>query len=361
MPQRFVILAGRKALPIIRDEGLDPDRVQVVAGAAGGPKWLVLYGLDRWLFGEYFKDRRAPLHLVGSSIGSWRFAAASVKEPVSGIDNFKVAYFRQRYSARPSAAEVSKETRQVLDGFIGDVETRQILAHPSFRPAILTVRCRNLALASESVPLQAAALGFAALCNAASRTSLRFFFQRTLFHHPAGNGFWGGFDDFPERKIGLNERNLREAVMASGSIPLVMAGVSDIPGAPRGVYRDGGIIDYHLNLKFPCDSDRLVLFPHYADHVIPGWFDKKVAWRKPVFDYLDNVVLVAPSPEFVAGLPQGKISDRKDFQIFSGRDDERIKSWQTIVDQSMRLAEDIHEAIGTGMIRDLVKPLERFS
>ena len=58
MPQRFVILAGRKALPIIRDEGLDPDRVQVVAGAAGGPKWLVLYGLDRWLFGEYFKDRK---------------------------------------------------------------------------------------------------------------------------------------------------------------------------------------------------------------------------------------------------------------------------------------------------------------
>ncbi len=355
MSQRFVVLAGRKALPIIRDEGLDPARVQVVAGAAGGPKWLVLYGLDRWLFGEFFKNRQAPLHLIGSSIGSWRFAAASAKNPVSCLDNFKEAYFRQRYASKPTAAEVSLETRGVLDGFIGEDEIRQILSHPSFRPAILTVRCRGTALASETVFPQTAALGVAALCNAVARSSLRFFFRRTLFHHPAGNGFWGGFQDFPEQKVVLNEANFRDAVMASGAIPLVMSGVSDIPGAPPGVYRDGGIIDYHLNLNFPCDSEELVLFPHYAGHVIPGWFDKKVSWRKPVSDYLDNVVLVAPSPDFIAGLPMGKISDRKDFGIFHGRDDERLKSWQKVVDQSRRLADDFEEAVGAGKIRALVQ------
>ena len=104
MAQRFVALAGKKALPVIRDEGLDPERVQIVAGAAGGPKWLVLYGLDRLLFGRFFKDRKNPLHLIGSSIGTWRFAAASVSDPVSGIERFKEAYFSQRYSPRPTPA-----------------------------------------------------------------------------------------------------------------------------------------------------------------------------------------------------------------------------------------------------------------
>ncbi len=38
----FIVKAGSQALEIIRDEGLRPERVRVVAGAAGGPKWLVL-------------------------------------------------------------------------------------------------------------------------------------------------------------------------------------------------------------------------------------------------------------------------------------------------------------------------------
>lgn len=357
MANRFVVLAGRKILPIIRDEGLNPDRVQIVAGAAGGPKWLVLYGLDRWLFGELFKDRREPLHLIGSSIGSWRFAAVSVNDPVSGIDRFKEAYFRQRYSANPGPEEISREVGRVLERYIGDDEIRQILDHPSFRMSMLAVRCRNHALASEFFPRQAVALGIAAACNAVARPWLRFFFERTLFHHPAGNGFWSGFTDFIEQRVALGKENFRRAMMASGSIPLVMSGISDIPGAPEGVYRDGGIIDYHLNLPFPCDPDRIVFFPHYTNRIVPGWFDKKVFWRRPVANYLDNVLLVAPSPDFIVGLPLAKISDRGDFKRFTGRDDDRIRYWQTVVDQSRRMAADFQEAVGSGRIREQVRPL----
>jgi len=356
MSKDLLFFAGEKALSMIRDNGLSADGVQIVAGAAGGPKWLVLYGLDRRLFGQFFKDRKEPLHLIGSSIGSWRFAAAAVKDPLLAIDRFKEAYIAQRYSARPSPAEVSQEGRRVLDGFLGDEEIRQILAHPSFRPAILTVRCRRPALASESPFRQAAALGWAAVSNAVARPWLRFFFERTLFQHPAGNNFWPGFDDFPERRLDLTEANFRAAVMASGSIPLVMAGVRDIPGAPAGVYRDGGIIDYHLNLPFPGDPDRLVLFPHYAAGVIPGWFDKKVTWRGPVAANLDRVLLLAPSAEFVAGLPLGKIPDRRDFKLFSGRDGERVRYWNTVIERSRRLAEEFGEAVDSGNIRQLVQP-----
>lgn len=360
MSNTLLFLAGKKALSIVREEGLNSEQVQVVAAAAGGPKWLVLYGLDRWLFGRFFNERRDPLHLIGSSIGAWQFAAASVKDSVAAFDRLKGAYIHQRYETRPTPADVSRESKRVLDSYIGDEEIRQILAHPFFRPAIVTARCLWPALASETPFRQAAALGCAAACNALSRSWLRFFFGRTLLHHPAANGFWNSLNGFSDHRVTLNEANFRQAVMASGSIPLVMSGVRDIPGAPAGVYRDGGIIDYHMNLPFPCDPDRIVLFPHYTGRVIPGWFDKKIAWRKPVPAYLDNVLLVAPSSDFVAALPYQKIPDRKDFKLFHGRDGERIRYWDAVAEQSHRLAGEFEEAVVSGAIREQVQPLQEF-
>ena len=42
--------------------------------------------------------------------------------------------------------------------------------------------------------------------------------------------------------------HLLSALHASGSIPFVLTGERDIPGAPPGQYWDGGIIDYHFDL-----------------------------------------------------------------------------------------------------------------
>jgi len=87
----FIIKAGPKALALIRDEGLRPERIRVMAGAAGGPKWLVLYHLDRLLFSSFFKVRATPLHFIGSSIGAWRFAALSQPDPLDALDRFRDA------------------------------------------------------------------------------------------------------------------------------------------------------------------------------------------------------------------------------------------------------------------------------
>ncbi|MEW6077925.1 MAG: patatin-like phospholipase family protein [Thermodesulfobacteriota bacterium] len=361
MSKDLLFFAGKKALSIIREEGLKPGRVQVVTGAAGGPKWLVLYGLNRLLFTRFFAGRSDPLHLIGSSIGAWQFAAASVRDPGAAFDRLKEAYIHQRYETKPTPAEVSRESERVLAGYIGDDEIRQVLAHPFFRPAFVTARCARAALASETPLRQIPALGLAAAGNAVSRASLRLFFQRVLFQHPAADGFWNGLNGFSDRRVTLSQENFRAAVMASGSIPLVMSGVSDIPGAPSGVYRDGGIIDYHMNLPFPCDPDRIVLFPHYIPRIVPGWFDKKITWRKPVPAWLDNVLLAAPSPDFVAGLPYGKISDRNDFKLLHRRDEERFRYWETVAGQSRLLADDFEQAVASGDIRDRVRPFDFFN
>ena len=64
-------------------------------------------------------------------------------------------------------------------------------------------------------------------------------------------------------------------MFASGSIPLLMRGVVDPAGAPAGVYRDGGLIDYHIDQPL-VNADHaapLVLMPHFSDRLVPGWFE----------------------------------------------------------------------------------------
>lgn len=162
-------------------------------------------------------------------------------------------------------------------------------------------------------------------------------------------------NEFPMTIHQLTSANFKKALLASGSVPVIMEGISDIPGVP-GVFRDGGIIDYHLDLPFLPDDDGLVLFPHFYESITPGWFDKKLN-RKPNPEHLKNVVLISPSEAFVKTLPYGRIPDRKDFKTFKGRDKERMDYWWTASDKSKQLGEEFHNAVASGNIRHMVKPL----
>jgi hypothetical protein len=74
------------------------------------------------------------------------------------------------------------------------------------------------------------------------------------------------------------------------------------------IVRDGGILDYHLDIPFLPDEDGRVLYPHFYEHITPGWFDKSLN-RKPNQKKVENVVLVVPSKRFVESLPFGKIRE----------------------------------------------------
>ncbi|HEX5633682.1 MAG TPA: patatin-like phospholipase family protein, partial [Gemmatimonadales bacterium] len=82
---------------------MQPADVDVVPGASGGAKWLVLAGLDRFLFGDFLQaPRERPLHLIGSSIGSWRMACLAQRDPRAALDRAHAAYLEQRYPRRPA-------------------------------------------------------------------------------------------------------------------------------------------------------------------------------------------------------------------------------------------------------------------
>jgi hypothetical protein len=328
----------------------------VIAGAAGGPKWLVLSGLDRLIFGSWFKNRTAPLFLVGSSIGAWRFAALSRRQPLEALEQLEAAYINQRYESKPTAREVSRESQRIMNTFLNGAGIREILDHPFLRLNIFSVRSKSLLASDAKVPL-AVGLAGAALANLCRRRFLSFFFRQTLFSHPRQSPPFATGNGFSPKCVKLTGDNFRQALLASGSIPLVMNRVSDIPGAPSGAYRDGGIIDYHLDIPFGVKNDGLVLFPHYTDRIVPGWFDKKLTWRRPHPDHMSHVVMVSPSREFVADLPLGKIPDRNDFKYFMHDHEGRIDYWRTVSRKSRQMADELAELMHGGRIAQQVQPL----
>lgn len=340
MESVLTIRAGKRALERIRSQGIAPSDIEIVPGAAGGAKALGIAGLDRAVFGEWLPTAPGVRHLIGASIGAWRFAAACRTDPVSALDEFSRAYTEQSYPRRPSRRFVSDSARTMLASLFKGHED-EILGHPHYRLHILTVRGR-WPLTRDSALTTPLGFGMAAMANALGRRHLARFIDRTIFHdvreHPEFFRSGSRFDAFHTHEVALERGNLAEALLASASIPMVLEGVPDIPSAPRGVYWDGGIIDYHLHLPYHR-SRGLVLYPHFTDRIVPGWLDKGMPWRHARGEWLDNVVLVAPSREYLAKLPYGKLPDRRDFARFIGDDAGRMKYWRTAIGESARLGD----------------------
>src|SRR5688572_5744872 len=110
----LTIRAGPRALEKIRAHGLDPAMVEIVPGAAGGPKGLGISGLDRAIFGEWLPSAPRMRHLIGASIGAWRFAAASTTDPVKSLGEFARLYTEQSYPRSASRKFVSDAARTML-------------------------------------------------------------------------------------------------------------------------------------------------------------------------------------------------------------------------------------------------------
>ena len=351
--RNLVFKAGPGAFDSIRRHGFSAERIGTLAGASGGAKWLVLSHLDRVLIGNVLPDFEAPLHLVATSIGAWRFACYAQPDPLAAIQRFEDAYIDQSYSDKPDIHEITAKSREILNVAIGESGVTNILNHPVLRTHIMTVRARNIA-ASENRLLLAASLFVAASMNAISRSTLGLFYERALFFDARDLPPFFDVTGFPLQRIRIGPDNLEDAIVATGSIPLVLSGVRDIARATPGVYRDGGVIDYHLDIPH-SDSDKLALFPHFFDHIVPGWFDKKLTWRRPNPVHVDRTILICPSEEFVAKLPNAKIPDRTDFVNHAPA--ERMQIWRKVVAECEALGEELNDVLARNELESRLTPL----
>lgn len=330
------VLAGRRAAGQLAARGWDPDIFPLLLGASGGPKWLVLGQLDRYLFGEFLARGSRSLSAFGSSIGAWRHACLAQDDPVAALQRFEDDYLDQDFTRRPTPAEVSAVSARILKALLGGRGAEAIVGHPRIRSHIVTARGRGPA-ASPAGPLLGGAMAAAAIGNGLHRRLLHRGFQRVVFHSGVSPDESLPLPGFATRFTPLRTETVAPALHASGAIPFVLTGERDIPGAPPGQYWDGGIIDYHFEPGH-YRGDGLILYPHFRPDLTPGWFDKLLPWRRLRAEQLDHLVLLCPSAEFVARLPGGKIPDRSDFQRLSNA--ERQRYWRQCIAESKRLADD---------------------
>jgi hypothetical protein len=192
------------------------------------------------------------------------------------------------------------------------------------------------------------AFGRAVLSNAISRKRLAGYLERVVFHGGTPPSLLEGapFDEFGLVNVPLTDANADDALLASGTIPLVASPVRDIAGAPRGNYWDGALVDYHLLLPYQRvtrQGRRIVFYPHFNDYVTPGWLDKHLPWRRAprAHAWLDDVLLVAPSAAFLATLPNRKLPDRQDFYRYGPDHAGRIAAWETAIAECGRFAEAV--------------------
>lgn len=351
----LTLKAGPTALAAIQSGPLTADRVGAVAGAAGGPKFLLLSALDQYLFGDWLGGSDHPLPLIGSSIGAWRFAAACASDPVATQQRMAEAYIAQSYSAKPDRVEITATIRRALVAFMDETVMDNVLAHPRYRLHALTVRSKNVTATDRRWPLAAGA-ALAGACNVVSRASLARYFERVDFAAGGVPIRWAG-DGMPTRTVALTRDNIFDAVFASGNVPLVMNGVVDPVGAPPGIYRDGGITDYHIDQPIlAADSERpIVLMPHYADRLIPGWLDKRLSWRRPRF--AEHTLMVGPGPKTLDLLVGRDVPQRRDFYTFAGDDGARQRAWQQAVDAGRAMRDAFGNLMANHTLARYVKPL----
>ena len=97
------------------------------------------------------------------------------------------------------------------------------------------------------------------------------------------------------------------------------------------------------------------LYPHFYDRIVPGWFDKNLAWRRPHPEHVDRTILVSPSDDFVSQLPNAKIPDRTDFVNYSPS--ERIRAWRACTRACQQLSDDFNEIMETDQLAARLQPL----
>lgn len=347
MDRTFSVRLGTAARARIERDGIRAQDIACVPAAAGGPKGLALIPLDRWLFGEWFPHANHHPALMGASIGAWRMAAAAQLDPLSALNELSRTYIEdQVYGKDPSTTEVARLIRKLARSSFGGTRWRP---QPQSSLRVLTARANGVLRQSAS----RRAFARAALDNTIGRGRLALHLRRVVFGSGPDSqvdamldGPGGGFDRFGHESVVLSDVNAEEALLASGSIPLLCEPVkANGPEMPPGWYWDGGLIDYHLYYPYH-QLDGLVLYPHFIDHLIPGWLDKFLPWRKQgagrqANPWLSNVILVSPSPAFLHSLPNRKLPDRSDFYRYGLDHPGRIRDWKRAVSECGRFAEDV--------------------
>lgn len=347
------IRVGHQARELILKEGLQAHHVDTIPGAAGGPKGIGLTGLDQAIFGDFLSQAKQRRFLIGSSVGAWRFAGIVAQGEKKGPEKLAELYTHLPFHKKMKIADIEKISRDMLAGILEN-KSQQLLDHPDYHLTIIAAKAEHLFQSDHKLALYSSLLGIVG-SNAISRNYLNKFMQRVICQPSQFPQFQMQDDAFKTHYIHFHQDNVSDWLMASGSIPGVTPAVRNIVDAPQGAYRDGGLIDYHIDLPF--QSKGLVLYPHFTDSITPGWFDKMFKSRKSNPENQSRTVLISPSQAYLNSLPLGRLPDRKDFVLKGLSEQQRIQTWKQSIAESQRLGDEFLELVEKQNFADVIQPL----
>ncbi len=350
MPKTFQIKAGKTALQHIRKNGLSPDDISVIPAAAGGPKWIILKAFDEYLLSNWFQDRQKPLHLVGASAGAWRMLCYVLPNPQKALDRFLTAYVEQSYDTWPTTDEVTEKVIEIVKTTLGSDGIDALLTEQVFKLNIISTKTNfkekpGSKYRRKFIPI--------VVKNSISRKLVHHDFERVVFTN-ASNHTVIKKDRFKTIYQRFTKDNSISAIRSTGTLPIYMNPAVDIKGL-NGLIWDGALIDYHIGLDY--NDDGLIFYPHFADTIIEGWFDKFIPWRKFNGKVLDRMILLSPSAEFVKSLPDSKIPTREDFETYFDNKDQRIKNWYESAKRGEEMVMEFQELWESGKLVEHILPL----
>lgn len=352
------ILVGKKAHQHIKKNGLSPEDVHTVVGASGAAKWLTIFGLDRAILGDWLRRSEQEVDFMGTSIGAFKLAAATQEDPCSALDGLLDLYLYQRYEGAMTPEAINAECDKALDLLCSPKATQDLIHHPRYRFHIGVTRCEG-AMASQSDNRLKLAVAQGIFQSARKQKIFPNDLTRLVFSDPRSNREVQANDGYKSQRVDLTSANFRQALLASASIPVFMHNVTHIDGVEPGVFRDGGILDYHPipNRFWREESKGVTLYPHFYDKVKPEWFTKFFKQQASAED-LSDVVLLAPSKEFVKSLPRQRIPARQDLTLFHKTPNTRIYLWQEAIKRSHELGEEFLELTKTGQIAEQMELIQ---
>ena len=329
----WIVQAGPTAFRQLRERGWQWDDFQVMLAASGGPRWLILSALDRKL-APFLQQRQEVLHLLGSSSGAYRFSAYVQPNPEQAVSALEQAYIEADWSPARPLPLIRQSAVAILRSYLRG----RPMDHPGLRLHIVASLCRGWLAREHRLPQSLGLIG-AAVLAALGRNHLKYLVRRVIFSDPR-DPLPSRLDDMTSLRARLDESNLFEAILASGAIPLFIPGENYVAQAPQGCLRDGGLVDYHFD-RLHFQSEGLILYPHFASGLLPGWLERFGPRRNIPAAVLDRMVLLSPSPEFVATVPGGRIPDRSDASHLGQR--ERRRMWWEAARRGRDLAEAFEE------------------
>ena len=152
----------------------------------------------------------------------------------------------------------------------------EIINNDVFIAHFIVAKCDGF-VASENKLKQGIGLVKSMLSNRIGRSLLTSQYERYIFQHKHSDLVIHDPYNFSTTKLNLSQNNIKGALLASGAIPMVMQGIRDIAECPQGMYRDGGIVDYHFDFEIKKDTQCL---PILATAVYNGGQDSAIDFIK---------------------------------------------------------------------------------